>query len=439
MASPITEKQTIQETTIQIPDFLADWRRHASWPSPYPPNHHPDSQYIKAESERWLRGYCYSNAKPNSINKGINELFISKIIAGDFPEIACIIYAHQPTRHVLLAALVMLHFFVIDEFTDNVDDTEEGEAQVRRQSAAMVHAFRHPEEILATAMGEDGNKDSDEVWVGVRMAADIATRYRSDDVGGTSESWKVFVDTFAEYLDGVGDEVALRRTGPNGEVGGHNCVPSREGYIAVRRRTIGVLPGMALLLIDRAIRPGFFEIPAVDSLLSLCVDIIINQNDIYSFDKEQAKSEDGHNGVRVLMEEDGMGVQEAMTKLGEETSDLVKKFVVICEGLPTLEDEVDDVNLRILRDGCVSWILGMEVWSTLVTKRYGMQRLDGERRYTPTPKKEKKQPKEQEKQQQQERQVQEAQGSQLAREGMMSLMRRLPEDLMSLLRRIFGL
>ncbi|KAI3532817.1 hypothetical protein CABS01_04647 [Colletotrichum abscissum] len=431
MASPITEKHTIQHTTIQIPDFLADWRRHPSWPSPYPPNNHPDSQYIKAESESWLRGYCHSDAKPNSINKGINELFISKIIAGDFPEIACIIYAHQPARHVLLAALVMLHFFVIDEFTDNVDDTEEGEAQVRRQSAAMVRAFRHPEEV---GRDRDGDGD-DEAWVGVRMAADIAIRYRSDAVGGTPDSWDFFVDSFADYLDGVGDEVALRRTGPDGEAGGHNCVPSRERYVAVRRRTIGVLPGMALLLIDRAIRPGFLRIPAVDSLLGLCVDVIINQNDIYSFDKEQARGEDGHNGVRVLMEEDRMGAQEAMTKLGGETSDLVKEFLGACEGLPVLEDEVDDANLSILRDGCVSWILGMEVWSTLVTKRYGMQRLDGERRYTPTPKKGMEtQVKEQEK-----RQGREAQGSRLAREGMMSLMRKLPGDLMSLLRRIFGL
>ncbi|KXH67346.1 pentalenene synthase [Colletotrichum salicis] len=431
MASSITEKPTIQQTTIQIPDFLADWRQTASWPSSYPPTRHPDSDYIKSESESWLRSYCCaSSTNPNSINKGINDLFISKIIAGDFPEIACLIYAHQPTRHVLLAALVMLHFFVIDEFTDNVEDTEAGEGEVRRQSAAMVRAFRHPgevDEVSATTTGED-----DEVWVGVRMAADIAMRYRSDAVGGTSDSWDFFVDSFAEYLDGVGDEVALRR---KVDKKGEECVPSREGYIAVRRLTIGVLPGMALLLIDRAIRPNFLEIPAVDSLLRLCVDIIINQNDIYSFDKEQAKGEDGHNGVRVLMEGDGVGVQEAMTKLGQETKVLVRDFVGLIEDCPTLEDEVDDVNLRILRDGCVSWIVGMEVWSTLVTKRYGMQRLDGERRYTPTPKKGKTQMKEQ--QQQQQQQKEQRQQVPLAREGMMSLMRKLPGDLMSLLRRIF--
>ncbi|KAK1699903.1 isoprenoid synthase domain-containing protein [Colletotrichum godetiae] len=429
MASSLTEKPTTtQQSTIQIPDFLADWRQTASWPSPYPPTRHPDSDYIKSESESWLRSYCCtSSTNPNSINKGINDLFISKIIAGDFPEIACLIYAHQPTRHVLLAALVMLHFFVIDEFTDNVENTVDGERQVRRQSAAMVRAFRHPEEIeVSSATGE-----YKEVWVGVRMAADIALRYRSDAVGGTSDSWDFFVDSFAEYLDGVGDEVALRRK-VDGK--GEECVPSREGYIAVRRLTIGVLPGMALLLIDRAIRPNFLQIPAVDSLLRLCVDIIINQNDIYSFDKEQAKGEDGHNGVRVLMEEDGVGVQEAMTKLGQETKVLVRDFVGLVEDSPTLENEVDGTNLRILRDGCVSWILGMEVWSTLVTKRYGMQRLDGERRYTPTPKKVKAQVKEQEQQQKEQRQQ-----APLAREGMMSLMRKLPGDLMSLLRRILGM
>ncbi|OHE93970.1 hypothetical protein CORC01_10757 [Colletotrichum orchidophilum] len=385
----IDEKTTDPETRIKIPDFLADWRTKPSWPSPYPPRRHAQSESIKAEAERWLRSYHRNDISndgdgDNGGGSGISNTFISKIIAGDFPDIACLIYAHQDAKHTLLAALVMLHFFVIDEFTDTIEGNEEGEANVRRQSAALVRAFRDPDYPPLPPRDEDGAGTDKDVWVGIRMAADIASRYRSDSVGGTAESWAFFVDSFADYLDGVGDEVALRR---------RPCVPCRAEYMAVRRRTIGVLPGMALLLIDRAVRPGFFAIPAVDAMLRLCVDIIINQNDIYSFDKEQARGEDGHNGVRVLMEEEekeapGPGsVQEAMNRLGEETRVLVGRFVELCENLPTLEDEVDNAHLGILREGCVSWIVGMEVWSTLVTKRYGMQRLDGDRYYTATPRK----------------------------------------------------
>ncbi|KAK7931142.1 terpenoid synthase [Apiospora marii] len=332
------------DNRITIPDFMASWPSDRGWP--WEARHHVDSDSIKAESEQWLRNY-----------EGIDGKSVDKIIQGRFPDIACLIYGHQARDHCLLMAIIMLHFFVIDEVTDHDD-----EAAVRERAEAMTHALQRP--------GSLASLSPDNTWVGTRMAADITTRYRD---AGTAASWKFYVDTFIDYMDGVADEAAAR-TQP---------ILSRADYLALRTKTIGVLPGMAMVLIGCELRDGFLDLPVVKSLMGLTVLILIHQNDMYSFDKEQAKGEDGHNGVRVLMEERGCGVQAAMDSLGGETAGLVREFVRLCENLPVLDQETDRAHLRVLRDGCISWIVGMEVWSTQVTHRYGMQNLGADRSYIP--------------------------------------------------------
>lgn len=332
------------ENRITIPDFMASWPSDRGWP--WEARYHVDSDSIKAESEQWLRNY-----------EGIDGTFVDKIIQGRFPDIACLIYGHQARDHCFLMALIMLHFFVIDEATDH-----DGEAAVRAKTEAMAHALQRPGSLASPPPGD--------TWVGTRMAADITTRYRD---AGTAASWQFFVDTFVDYLGGVADEAAARA----------RPVPSRADYLALRTKTVGVLPGMAMALVACELRAGFLERPAVQSLMGLAVLILIHQNDLYSFDKERARGEDGHNGVRVLMEERGCGVQAAVDRLGGETGGLVREFVRLCDDLPALEDETDAAHLRVLRDGCVSWIVGMEVWYTQVTHRYGMQNLGADRSYRP--------------------------------------------------------
>jgi Delta6-protoilludene synthase len=333
------------ETGITIPDFMVQWRSKQGWPWEVSP--HIASESINMVSERWMRSY-----------DGVSDVFIDKIIEGDFPFIACLIYGHQDKESCLLAALVMLHFFAIDEITDHQEEPE-----VRRLCAAIVKALRVPEPRPP--------KSAPAV---VRMAADISAQSCHTS---TRESWKLFVDWFGDYLNGVGEEAASRK----------KPILGRKKYMDIRRKSIGVLPGIALIMNDCVVRSGFFKIETVETLLGLCIDILINQNDIYSFDKEQAKGEDGHNGVRILMEEHGISVQESMDRLGGETKDLIHRFIDLCEAPSTLQNEVDNAHLTILRDGCISWISGMELWTTVITKRYGMQRLDKNRSYIPRPRK----------------------------------------------------
>ncbi|KAF5525672.1 Delta(6)-protoilludene synthase [Colletotrichum aenigma] len=294
------------DTMVTIPDFLARWPAEKGWP--WRVELHPDSESIKSEAETWMRSFS-----------GIPANFINKIIAASFPEIACINYAHMDTASCLLAAQVMLLFFVIDETTDTRDEEE-----VRRQCSIVKDAF------YFSGAAHKKPKSSEQLSSLELMAKDVAERYLEI---GTKESWQLFRDLFNDYLDGVVEEAGLRRRLP--------ALPSRNEYMTVRQKTIGMYPSIAFLLIKCEVRRESWEEPTIQSLMNMCFRIIINQNDMYSFDKEQAKGEDSHNGVRIMMNEFDIGVQEAMDRLGAETRELVSTFIDLSENMPTTETMKD--------------------------------------------------------------------------------------------------
>ncbi|EQB59112.1 hypothetical protein CGLO_00546 [Colletotrichum gloeosporioides Cg-14] len=340
------------DTIVTIPDFLACWPAEKGWP--WRVELHPESESIKSEAEKWMRSF-----------PGIPENFVNKIIAASFPEIACINYAHMDKGSCLLAAQVMLLFFVIDETTDIGDEEE-----IRRQCSIVKDAFSFSGAVHDKPMSSQ-HLSSMEL-----MAREIAERYLEI---GTKESWQLFRELFDEYMDGVVEEAGLRRRLP--------ALPSRIEYMAVRQRTIGMYPSIAFLLIRCEVRREVWEEPTIQSLMDMCFRIIINQNDMYSFDKEQAKGEDSHNGVRILMHEFDIGVQEAMDQLGAETRELVSRLIALCEKLPTMETTNDYEHQQLLLEGCIAWIIGMDFWSLHITTRYhGHGGLNKYRGYTPRPK-----------------------------------------------------
>ncbi|KAF3800203.1 hypothetical protein GCG54_00003730 [Colletotrichum gloeosporioides] len=340
------------DTIVTIPDFLASWPAEKGWP--WRVELHPESESIKSEAEKWMRSFS-----------GIPASFVNKIIAASFPEIACINYAHMDRASCLLAAQVMLLFFVIDETTDTGDEEE-----VRRQCSIVKDAFSFSGAVHNRPMSSE-HLSSTEL-----MAKDVAESYLAV---GTKESWQLFRDLFADYLDGVVEEAGLRHRLP--------ALPSRNEYMAVRQKTTGMYPSIAFLLIKCEVRRQVWEEPAIQSLMDMCFKIIINQNDMYSFDKEQAKGEDSHNGVRIMMNEFDVGVQEAMDRLGAETRELVSHFIDLSDILATIERMKDYEQQQRLLEGCIAWIIGMDVWSLHVTTRYhGQGGLNKYRAYTPGPK-----------------------------------------------------
>ncbi|KAF7537107.1 hypothetical protein G7054_g3979 [Neopestalotiopsis clavispora] len=380
--------ECVYPARITIPDFMAPLvRNKEGWPWVARP--HPESDSIKAEAADWLRGFAATGLLP--------EKLVVQLLAGSFADIGCLIYGHMDRAACLLAAQVMILFFAIEVATDGGTKPEQVASIAAHLKLALscpdvaADEYIVPVPDLATPAGgittaPTAAVDDDHPLQGglVAMATDIAKKYAEI---GTKVSAALFAHHFGAYLDGVILEAQLW-DGP---------VLGWTEYSELREKTIGVLPGLALLFMhEDRISPRF--VPwgdprgeAADELSALSIKILINQNDLYSFNKEQARGEDAHNGVRVLMEEDAsLGVQDAMDRLGDETARLAARLVEAYDRVTNTprgsEGDGGVWMLRTLAEGCVAWIVGMDHWYTHITSRYGTRRLGEDRSLALLPK-----------------------------------------------------
>ncbi|KUJ11138.1 putative pentalenene synthase [Mollisia scopiformis] len=94
-------------------------------------------------------------------------------------------------------------------------------------------------------------------------------------------------------------------------------IPSLEEYMAVRRRGVGVLPVFALMEYAHNIKipENIYNSTAMRELRRIGIDVVLIQNDILSYAKEQ---EEGvpHNLVTVFRT-NGMSIQDAFDQAGE--------------------------------------------------------------------------------------------------------------------------
>lgn len=105
--------------------------------------------------------------------------------------------------------------------------------------------------------------------------------------------------------------------------------------------------------------------PTVERLAVLCADLIAMGNDLYSYNKEQACGDEGHNLITVVMKERGLDVQEAFDWVGRCCDVLIEEFGELYEDLPWFEDESDSANreLREYVDGIGNWVRANDQWS----------------------------------------------------------------------------
>ena len=90
--------------------------------------------------------------------------------------------------------------------------------------------------------------------------------------------------------------------------------------------------------------------------------------DIYSYDAEQSKGLEGNNIVTVLMEADGLNLQEAVDKAGKLWNDHMNRFMQERKKLPSWGPNLDrDVNSYV--DAIGNWVIGNLCWS-FESKRY---------------------------------------------------------------------
>jgi Terpene synthase family 2, C-terminal metal binding len=175
-----------------------------------------------------------------------------------------------------------------------------------------------------------------------RATADLWAR----TVAGASVGWRDhFVTTYRRFVQATYEEAVLRANG---------SAPTLEGYVALRRETITVLPMLAVLERARSIEP------ALDALREIVADIVGWTNDLASAARERAEGSDELNLVSVLQRERPCDAVEAAAvareMLGERMDafdEAVRQVLAVERGQAGMGERI--AAIRTFRDGALAW------------------------------------------------------------------------------------
>ncbi|MCP3061612.1 hypothetical protein LXT21_22760 [Myxococcus sp. K38C18041901] len=175
---------------------------------------------------------------------------------------------------------------------------------------------------------------------------------------GASASWRArFTQDLAEYLESYYQEARERTQGWPVDI---------ETYLRTRRLSIGVLPSLDIC--ERAegldVPPAVHGTDDMTTLRSLCTDVVVMVNDIYSAPKEAASGQ-LHNMVLLQVRDAGCGQTAAMDWVAGEIAKRVESFAAverrIRQGVQSVETwsavDREIAAIKNLMQGTTDWTL----------------------------------------------------------------------------------
>ncbi|KAI0284093.1 terpenoid synthase [Russula brevipes] len=294
-----------------IPNTLENWK----WPRRLNPYY----LEVKEESAAWARSFGAFSPKAQ--------------------------YAHDRCELARLrnACKVMHIFFVYDEYSDVAHEDE-----VQVMANVIMDALRNPN--TPRPKGE---------WIGGK----VTRQFWEFAIKTTSpQSQKRFIDSFASYTEAVVQQAADRT---------RKYVRNIQEYWQVRRYTIGARPCFAILESELNLPDEAVHHPAIEELSRLAIEMMILDNDIVSYNLEQARGDDNHNIITILMHHDKIDIQGAMDWVDSYRKELNAKFMdTYYNGIPKFGEPVDTELARYV-EGISNWVRGSDQWGFESERYFG--------------------------------------------------------------------
>ncbi|KIJ64878.1 hypothetical protein HYDPIDRAFT_175348 [Hydnomerulius pinastri MD-312] len=300
-----------------LPDTLTQW--------PWTRHLNPHYKEVGASSSAWINGFKVMSAKGKKAFDKCN-----------FKQ--------------LRACCDMMHlFFVFDELSDC-----ESAPVVHQQASIIMDALRNP-----YAPRPDGESPLGEI---TRQFWSRAIRFAKP----TPLTQERFIRSFEAYASAVAVQAEDRDL---------HLIRDIESYLTVRRDTIGTYPCFVLLELGMDIPEDVLDHPVIVDMERCITDIICIGNDVYSYNVEQARGDDGHNAVTVVMNDLGTDLHEALDWIGEYSAILEARFLDNIDLLPSWGEEID-AQVATYVNGLGNWARANEAWSFETPRYFGKDGLD---------------------------------------------------------------
>ncbi|KAH9072901.1 terpenoid synthase [Lactarius deliciosus] len=296
-----------------IPNNLDQWK----WPRHINPHY----AEVKAASAAWARSFGAFSPKAQEAYDRC-----------DFNRLASLAYPLLDKARLRTGCDLMNMFFVFDELWPTLAWT----------------ALRNPHK--PRPKGE---------WVGgevTRQFWELAIKTASP------QAQKRFVKTFGTYLQAVVQQAADRT---------HKHIRSIQEYLEVRRDTIGAKPSFAILELDMNIPDQAIHHPVIEELTILTIDMILLGNDIASYNLEQARGDDNHNMITIVMHNNKTDIQGAMNWVYDYHKELEAKFMDLYENKIPKFGEPVDTELAVYVEGLGNWVRASDQWGFESERYFG--------------------------------------------------------------------
>ncbi|KAG2033028.1 terpenoid synthase [Suillus americanus] len=314
---------------IFIPDLLVRW--------PFPRHLNQHYSKVGAGSCAWLESFKAFSPKAqqafNRCNLGL---------------LGCLACPTASEEHARSTCDYMNLATLIDEYSDA---SEVGE--VRKQKDAIMDALRHPHE--PRPKGE---------WVGGEIARQFWERIIRN--GASGQLQKRFIAIFDEYLEAIMQQ-AIDRSGHH--------IRDIQSFFDLRRISYGAKPMFVLLELGLNIPDEVISHPTIEDVVVVTLDMITLGNDILSYDVEQARGDDDHNIVTIVMHEIGTDVNGAMLWVADRHTKLEKRYFEAVAAIPKWGELIDS-QVREYCDGLGNIVRANYEWSFENERYFGTNGME---------------------------------------------------------------
>ncbi|ETW81359.1 hypothetical protein HETIRDRAFT_51706 [Heterobasidion irregulare TC 32-1] len=295
-------------TKIYLPDTLAHWR----WPRRINPHY----LEVKEEAAAWIASFRVFSPKAQR--------------AFDLCDF----------KHLRTGCDFMNLLLLFDESSD-VEDA----AGVQLQADIIMDALCNPHKPRPA--GE---------WIGGEIFRQFWERAIKT---ASPQSQKRLVNAFSTYTQSMVQQAADRS---------HAHIRDIDSYLQVRRETVATKPAFALFELDMDLPDEVVNHPVIQDLSIWAADMHSLANDMLSYNVEQARGDDAHNIVTVVMNQLKTDIAGAMTWVEGYHKELERKFNEHFDKVPQWGGLID-VQVALYMNGVGNSVRANDQWC-FESKRY---------------------------------------------------------------------
>ncbi|KIJ66678.1 hypothetical protein HYDPIDRAFT_85207 [Hydnomerulius pinastri MD-312] len=315
-------------THFLLPDLFAPCPQRLGDASP----HYKEAG---AESKAWIMGYdVFSPDKEVTFVNCCNELLCSRV------------YPYAAYEEFRTCCDFVNLLFVIDDLSDDMDGED-----ARDACDTFYQCMLDPEFKDSSALA--------------KMTVDFRKRFASR---AKPRCFERFLMHFRDYTEAVSKEAELRESGE---------VLDLPSFVALRRENsaMRVCLTMVEFILGIELPDGVIEDPAFQSIYWAVVDMVCWSNDVYSYNSEQSRGHAGNNIITVLMQEENIGIQEALDHAGVVFTRLMDRYLQDKTCIASWGPKIDADVARYV-DAIAHWVIGSLEWSFETPRYFGDQRAE---------------------------------------------------------------